>query len=324
MGKRVKLALAWMPQSTEVSLELARTAERLGYVQFGVGDGPFLHHETYVTTTACILGTNSIAGGPFVTNNVARNWTVHASAARTFGQLAPNRFSIGLAVGDGAVRSVGMKPMKWSDLAETTNLIRERAPDDLRVHVTVSGPRGAKIAGTFADVLVIMLGDAPRALNELADRARTARAKAGVTEPLEIWTFHPFVVVPEGEDAAQVKAMKRAHSYSVAHFAFQQTYEAKDVPEHWQVDIDERLAHYDYEHHAMFTADNPNHLLFADRPEIEQYLVDMMFWIGTEDEIREKFSKLADATDLDGMWCHAQSVEEAETFVKVLGPVLDR
>lgn len=324
MGKQVKLALAWMPQSARASLDLAKAAERLGYVQFGVGDGPFLHHETYVTTTACLLETERIMGGPFVTNNVARNWTVHASAARTFEDLAPGRFFLGLAVGDGAVRSVGMKPMRWADLAASSHELRAKAPAGLQVQVTVSGPKGAEVAGTFADVLVIMLGDAPAAVNELADRARNARDKAGVTSPLEIWTLHPIVVVPDGGDVQSARASKRAHSYSVAHFAFGHTYESKDVPQKWQADIDERLARYDYNFHAVFTEDNPNHLLFADRPEIQDYLVDRMFWIGSHEEIRDRFGRFADATDLDGMWCHAQSVAEAEELASVLGPALNR
>jgi hypothetical protein len=179
------------------------------------------------------------------------------------------------------------------------------------------------MAGTFADVVVVMLGDAPVAINELADRARTAREKAGVTAPMEVWTMVPIVVVPPGGDLQAARESQRAHSYSVAHFAFAQTYEAKDVPAAWQPEIDERLARYDYKFHAVFTDDNPNHLLFADRPEIEEYLVDRMFWIGSPQDIQERFSRLFAVTDLDGMWCHAQSVHEAQELAATLGPVLN-
>ena len=321
MKKNVKVGLSWMPQSAKASVELAQAAERLGFDQFGVGDGPFLHQETYTTTTACLLGTERIVGGPFGTNNVIRNWSVHASAARTFAELAgPGRFSIGLAVGDGAVRSIGLKPMKWAELAESTRRLRERAPDDVKVHVTVSGPRGAEMAGSFADVVVIMLGDAPVAFKELADRARRGHEKSGSSRPLELWTLMPIAVVPSDDHIPAAWASKRAHSYSVAHFAFGQTYEAKDVPQQWQAAIDERLARYDYQHHAVFTDDNPNHLLFEDVPEIEKYLVDRMFWIGTRDAVRARFEAFADAVGLDGMWCHAQTVPEAELLASVLCP----
>jgi alkanesulfonate monooxygenase SsuD/methylene tetrahydromethanopterin reductase-like flavin-dependent oxidoreductase (luciferase family) len=90
MSKRIELALSWMPQSAKVSIDLAQAAERLGFVQFGIGDGPFLHQESYVTTAACLLNTQRIPGGPFVTNNVIRNWSTHASAARTFADLSPD------------------------------------------------------------------------------------------------------------------------------------------------------------------------------------------------------------------------------------------
>ena len=320
--KRIQLGLSWMPQSANVSIELARAAERLGFVQFGVGDGPFLHQESYVTTAACLLNTERIPGGPFVTNNVIRNWSIHASAARTFADLSPGRFRLGLAVGDGAVRSVGLRPMRWADLAQTSKQLREAAPDDLMIHVTVSGPKAAEVAGTFADVVVIMLGDAPVAINELIDRARTARENAGVSTPLEVWTMVPIVVIPPDDDPQVARMSKRAHSYSVAHFAFAQTYEAKDVPVKWQSEIDERLARYDYQFHAVFTDDNPNHLLFADRPEIQEYLIDRMFWIGPPEAIRDRFTRLFGATDLDGMWCHAQSVEEAEQLATTLGPAV--
>lgn len=76
----------------------------------------------------------------------------------------------------------------------------------------------------------------------------------------------PIVVLPPEGSLQGARSSKRAHSYSVAHFAFAQTYEAKDVPVEWQADIGERLARYDYKFHAVFTDDNPNHLLFADPP----------------------------------------------------------
>jgi hypothetical protein len=90
----------------------------------------------------------------------------------------------------------------------------------------------------------------------------------------------PIVVVQPDGNLEAARTSKRAHSYSVAHFAFAHTYEAKDVPGEWQADIDQRLARYDYKFHAVFTDDNPNHLLFADRPAIQDYLVSRMFWIG--------------------------------------------
>jgi alkanesulfonate monooxygenase SsuD/methylene tetrahydromethanopterin reductase-like flavin-dependent oxidoreductase (luciferase family) len=322
VSNQVKFALAWMPQSAAVSVDIARGAERLGFSAFGIGDGPFLHQETYTTTTACLLATERIPGGPFVSNTVIRHWCTHASSARTLADLCPGRFVMGLATGDGAVRSVGLEPMRWADFADSVQELREHAPDDLSIHCTVSGPKGAEVAATFADVLVILTGDAPVAINELAARARAARQRAGVTGPFEIWAFQSIFVLPEGADVQAARASKRASTYSVAHFVFAQTYEAKDVPEEWQADIDERLARYDYGHHAVFSADNPNHLLFADRPEIEEYLVNRMFFIGTEEQVQERFAKLFAATDLDGVWLHAQSVEDVETVASAVSPWL--
>lgn len=322
MAQQRKFALSWMPQSASTSLDLARAAERLGFSAFGVGDGPFLHQETYTTTTACLLATEHIPGGPFVTNTLIRHWCTHASSARTLADFCPGRNLLGVATGDGNVRSVGLKPMKWGDLAESVQLLREHAPEDLSIHCTVSGPKGAEIAATFADVLVIMTGDAPVAINELTERARAARADAGIAEPMEVWTFMPMVVLPADGDLLAARASKRAHSYSVAHFAFARTYDGKDVPAEWQAEIDERLARYDYGHHAVFSEDNPNHLLFADRPEIQEYLVDRMFFIGTLEEVRARYAALFAATDLDGAWCHAQSVAEAETVAAAIAPWL--
>ena len=168
-----------------------------------------------------------------------------------------------------------------------------------------------------------MLGDEPAALNELADRARTAREKAGVTTPLEVWTMMPTRYVSPGGDAAAVRAGTRAHSYSVAHFAFAQTYESKHVPVEWQADIDERLAKYDYEHHAVFSDDNPNHLLFEDRPEIEEYLLDRMFFVGTPAEVGQRLEELIDAANLDGVWLHAQTVDDVEQAAAAVSSYLE-
>ena len=132
MSKSIKFALAGMPQSAKVMIATAQAAERLGFWGFGVGDGPFLHLDTYPVTTACMLETDHIRLGPFGTNTVTRHWTTHAASARTFAELTPGRFFIGVAVGDGAVRSVGLKPMKWADLADSVHRMRERVAGRLR------------------------------------------------------------------------------------------------------------------------------------------------------------------------------------------------
>jgi alkanesulfonate monooxygenase SsuD/methylene tetrahydromethanopterin reductase-like flavin-dependent oxidoreductase (luciferase family) len=312
-----RFGIATMPRSARETIEIAQTSEACGFTTFGVGDGHFLHHELYSVVTAVLCSTSAIAVGPTTTNNVARRWSVHASAARTLDELCPGRFFLGLSTGDGSVRSIGCGPQPWPELADDAARIRARVPDGVRIQCAASGLRGARSAGTWADALVVGTGADAAALNNLADAARAARASSPLASPIEVWALLLAIVVDDESAVAATREHVRVGAYGSAHFAFASTFEGKNVPAEYQDPIRDGLSRYDYRYHGVQMAENPNAQLLSDQPDVADYLVDRMCIVGTEADVRTRVRALCSEARLDGVWMHAGSVAGVHRLAEV-------
>lgn len=106
-----------------------------------------------------------------MTNPLTRHPSVTASAVATLDVMSDGRAFLGLGRGDSAVKMLGRKPARWKDYEPTIHDMRawmkgervhvEGAPapvqlswaqQDIPMVLGVFGPRGAKLAGEFADV----------------------------------------------------------------------------------------------------------------------------------------------------------------------------
>jgi alkanesulfonate monooxygenase SsuD/methylene tetrahydromethanopterin reductase-like flavin-dependent oxidoreductase (luciferase family) len=298
----MKLAIGRLPRSMGEFLAVARETEAAGFWGFGVGDSHYLYHELYPAITACLLNTRRITVGPCVTNAVSRNWSIHASSARTFEELAPGRFVLGIATGDGSVYSVGLRPQRWAELEADIRQIRARSPPDLKIQVTVSGPKGAAVAGRAGDAVVIAVGDDAQATNYLAKVARAARAEAGIKTPLEVWVMIPVNVVATEAEIAEARHAILVTAIGMARFSLQFTFDGKNIPPELQAPLRERLSRYTHQHHASRAEDNPNRRLFADQPKLVEYLTDRMVMVGTREQCARRVERLGREAALDGMW----------------------
>jgi alkanesulfonate monooxygenase SsuD/methylene tetrahydromethanopterin reductase-like flavin-dependent oxidoreductase (luciferase family) len=90
---------------------------------------------------------------------------------------------------------------------------------------------------------------------------------------------------------------------SASRFYFAATFAGKNVPEAFQATLAERYAGYDFAWHgkAADTAGNPAATMFADRPDIEQYLLDRFAVVGTVEQCRERLVELS--AEVDGVFC---------------------
>jgi alkanesulfonate monooxygenase SsuD/methylene tetrahydromethanopterin reductase-like flavin-dependent oxidoreductase (luciferase family) len=307
----MKVGVATMPRSVTAAVDIARAADDLGFDHLGIGEGPFLYADCYVTVTACMLATGRVPIGPFVTNPVVRHWTAHASAARAFEDLAPGRFVLGIATGDGASRSVGLEPMRWSELEAAVSAIRDRAPASVPVWCTVSGPKGAAAASSFSDCVVVATGTDVNAIRALADQARSAG-------DAEVWTMIPALVVDDDDDVAAARDAMRLAAYSTAHFAFAGTFASKHVPDEYQPILRECFAGYDYAFHGVTGDANPNLRAFDDHPEVGDYLLDRMVLVGTARAFRDTVERLRDDAALDGITFPVPSPAHAERIAAAL------
>jgi alkanesulfonate monooxygenase SsuD/methylene tetrahydromethanopterin reductase-like flavin-dependent oxidoreductase (luciferase family) len=217
-------------------------------------------------------------------------------------ELAPKRQVLAMSTGDGALRSVGLEPATWNQAETAICRLREHAPPGLEVHVAASGPKGAAAAGRVATDLVLGIGLEPDGLRKFAERARSARAAAGVTDALRMWGLAPIHPVIGNADRDFVRAEVSGLANAIARFAFDFSFEDKAVPESFQPTIRERLAAYDFRYHGVVGSESPNSKLFDDYPEIQDYLLDRMLVIGTPAECVARVSEVARAAGLDGFW----------------------
>jgi alkanesulfonate monooxygenase SsuD/methylene tetrahydromethanopterin reductase-like flavin-dependent oxidoreductase (luciferase family) len=309
-------------RSVQEEINVAAACEAVGFWGLGLGDTvPGLYLDTYVTASACLRTTSTLHVGPTVTNTVARHWSVLAATARTFEELAPGRFFAGIGTGDGAVHSVGLRPSPWAKLERDIVELQSIAPPGLEIHVAASGPRGAEAAGRVASDLMLGTGLDVAALKTLAARARAARAAAGITTPLRIWTVADVCVVAtrSSVDAARTEMRPRANGF--ARFAFATTFEDKAVPDQWQPALRQRLSGYDFTSHGSAGA-TPNAGLFDDVPALQDYLIDRFLLIGTAEECAGRLRQVADEAGLDGTWLaigRSAIIDDPAVMVRLAG-----
>ncbi|MGE3621688.1 MAG: LLM class flavin-dependent oxidoreductase [Acidimicrobiia bacterium] len=277
--------------------EIARTAERLGYWGVGVSDSPLLYHEMYPAITWLLGQTERIKVATNVTNPVSRHWTVHASSARTLDDIAPGRFLLGLAVGDGAVHSIGRKPATRKELAQVVRDMRPHTPDSVPIHLAVSGPKVAATAGEVADGIIVSTGNDPAAIKGLVDISR-----AHAPGPIEAWALLNFSVVEDESQVASARERAMPVSMAMSRFSLAETLDGKAVPEHLHDRIRTAFARYDHNHHAELGSANPNAHIFDEDPEAYDYLIDRFCIVDTPAGCVARLERILEEADLDGIW----------------------
>lgn len=320
----VKIGIDWLPTSARGAVEVARATEEGGFWGLGISDSPILFSGTYPVATACLLETKSIKLGALGTNPVTRHWTVHAANLRAWQEMAPGRSFVGIASGFSAVHTIGLRPATVRQLEGAVRDIRQAAPG-VAIHVGASGPRMAEMAGRTADAIIIGTGTDPIAIRNLYERALSARKAAGVQEPLEAWSLVTTKVV---ESESEVEAARKAVEPVViphGYFSLDFTFEGKNVPEEFQQPLRERFAKYDFLSLARISGGDPNVALFADRPDLVQYLLDRFSVVGTPEMCAEKLRKLLAETAVSGIWLAmivVDPVKEVKLAAETLLPTL--
>jgi alkanesulfonate monooxygenase SsuD/methylene tetrahydromethanopterin reductase-like flavin-dependent oxidoreductase (luciferase family) len=300
-GSYMELGIVTTLPSTLAAVRLGKIADSLGFDRFGVSDtAPLLYHSCYPAVTALLLETERIRVGPYVTNPVSRHWSVHGATARAFEELAPGRFFLGIAAGDGAVHSVGLRPATLEEFRDHAIKLRDMIPRDTPIHMAFSGPKGVALAGALASELTIGTGLDPTALRELAGRARAARQSADIAAPLRVWVPAPIYFAKSSTDIP-VRRLAASMANLAARFAFASSFECKNVPEAYQPIIRRGLERYEFSHHAKDGA-NPNTILFDEWPEVRDYLINRFTIIGTPEQCRERLETIVREGDLDGVW----------------------
>lgn len=308
----MRVCVNWLPLSLAATSEVARAAESAGLWGIGIGDSP-RYAELYSACEAALTATTSLTVTTCVTNPVTRHWSVHASAARGLLGAHPGRFRLGVGRGDSAVHTFGIEHAGLAELDSFLRSIRENS--DVPLLLASSGPKTAQIGGRLADGVIAGVGRDPEDLRAVADVVGAATEGA----PREIWATVRIAVT---RDAAETAVMRRRlvpRAVSASHFAFGSTLSSKRVPPEFAEVLRERYRTYDYGSHGSSGATS-NAGMFADHPEIEDYLLDRFAIVGTVEECRAQLGALSN--HVDGVFLSLvfeDALEQIERIGIVLG-----
>jgi 5,10-methylenetetrahydromethanopterin reductase len=198
----------------------AQQAEALGYRTFWIADSQLLMREAYVLMAACAVNTASIIYGTGVTNPVTRHPTVVAGAFATLDELAPDRFIIGIAPGDSALRTIGQKPARLQVVEEAIVAIQQlltgelvtfdghgthlKAPRSVPVYLAATGPKMLRLAGRVADGAILgFLTNAPQIQAGLKEIEKGAAEVGRSLTRFQKIGWIPCSISPDGKRARQ-------------------------------------------------------------------------------------------------------------------------
>jgi 5,10-methylenetetrahydromethanopterin reductase len=194
----LKISLGIYPNETPADIiASAKLADRLGYSTLWVLDSHLLFHEVYTLLGALAVATSRIRLGTAVTNPLTRHPTVTAAAFSTLAELSGGRASLGISIGDSALKSINLAPAKMSVLAEAVALCRTLLAGDpvsiaegkttqlhhvgpsVPIYIAATGPKMLELAGRIADGVLLMNGIAPELIREAVGIVRDGERSAG-------------------------------------------------------------------------------------------------------------------------------------------------
>ncbi len=203
----------------------AHQAEALGYASFWIADSQLLMREAYVLMAACALNTKRLVFGTGVTNSVTRHPSVIAGAFATLDELAPGRFMIGIAPGDSALRTIGLKPARVKTLEQDIVAIRRllagetvvfnghetrlKAPRPVPVYLAATGPHVLRCAGRVADG--VLLGFLTDALQIHAGLQEIEKGAAEVSRSLDGFLKFGWIPCSISQDGRQAREDAKVH-----------------------------------------------------------------------------------------------------------------
>ena len=275
-------------------IRLAKLSEDLGYSHVWIGDSHLIWREAYVNMTAVALNTTKVRIGTGVTNPLTRHASVVASAYATLEEFAPERFIVGIGLGDSSVETMGLRPARLSYFEKAVADMRalfagnEAELESGKIHllhppkrrvpvyVAASGPKMLELAGRIADGIILLVGIDDNYVR-LARERIDAGAKAANRDPrqIEIVLWVPCSVSERGPAKDAVKA----HVARVVKHPLPFVLDERE-----QKVLEEIRQAYNYYEHMQQTA--------SQAQVIPDWLVDKFAIAGTRAECRAQVERL--------------------------------
>ncbi|MBI4523224.1 MAG: LLM class flavin-dependent oxidoreductase [Deltaproteobacteria bacterium] len=228
-------------------LRRARAAERAGFEGIFLADSQMNSLDPFQLLALAAAQTNRLRLGTAVTNIVYRDPTILANSAATLNETSDGRAVLGIGTGDGPVYSLGRSATRLSEFAEGLRLIRDllhaegitvakskerRAEGRVRLrvgklpvplYVSAEGPRILRLAGRFADGVILGTGFDLEVLKWARERIAEGADEAGrrVSE-IDIM---PAGMICADEDGSTARKRVRSRLANRAHHNFRFTLE---------------------------------------------------------------------------------------------------
>lgn len=285
-------------------LDEVQLAERLGFELIGTGDSQSLTRDVYVALALAARATQSSLLGPMCTNPVTRHVAVTANAIATVDRVSNGRAILGIGSGDSALRNIGERPARVSEMAsyiqtlrtlftsgEASHAGRHVSVQGLRravpLWITAEGPRTLRLAGMLADAVVLHCGTTAETLQWTMAQLRAGAEQAGRdVEKIQIWMMLKTSVADTRAEALEPIRMGLAAS---AHHAYRHSIESKGIPAELVGAVKELIRQYDTGQHEVAGGRNSE---LSDRLGLTDFLADAFGLIGTPAECGEKLAAL--------------------------------
>ncbi|MCL4519750.1 MAG: LLM class flavin-dependent oxidoreductase [Thaumarchaeota archaeon] len=309
------------PSQIRAISKIARAAEDYGFSQLWWADTNFNWADPYVGLTICALNTSSIKLGTSVTNPLSRHPAVTANASATIDVLSGGRFTLGIAVGDNSVRTIGRKPSTISRLVDTVNYIKhvhegrnskvQNYPSwsghrDIPVYVAGTGPKVLDAAGRVADGF-ITLGASQEILRTAIDEVRNGARLAGRDfSKMERCLSASCSIASTHEEAYDnVRSVVGSMLHSSPEIAFR----LASLPQTAREELDALCKSYNYREHGETAAGHSK--------AVKDWMVDLISIAGTVDECEEKI-RMMESIGIDQIIIPIIDVQ-VEKFVSFFG-----
>ncbi len=246
-------------ESPARTVELIELCEDVGLSFVGVADSHMLWNDVYVILAAAAQRTSRIRLGPWVTNALTRHETVTLNAICTLNALANGRAFLGIGYGDSAVKTLGIRPQRLAELAESVSRMRalvsgrtvqvdsaewrmETASRDLYIYWAADGPKSLADAGRYADGVVANGLLVPEHMEFMRSHIRAGADAAGRPRGEPEVVFNTGISIDDDSE--------RAREVAKPYLARTLCHDVSTWMPGWDADaVSEFRARYDYYHH---------------------------------------------------------------------------
>ncbi len=317
-----------------VSWRLVLRAEELGFSHAWFFDTQMLNADPFVAMAAAAMKTTKIKLGTGVLIPSNRIAPVAANAFASLNKLAPGRIIFGVSTGFTGRRTMGLGAVKLADMEEYIRIVqglwrgetvqmelegKRRAirflnpelglintQDPIPLYIAASGPRARKLTAKVGAAWIDNVADVERGAATL-EQMRTAWREAGrAHDELQAVAWIGGAVLDEGEpvDGPRGMALAAPRAAMLLHRAADTALAGYPAPlamlPEFAKSVEAYLAYArQFEpKDAYYLSNHRGHLMFV-RPDERQYITAEMIrrtsFIGTERDLKQRISALADA-----------------------------